>query len=298
MWLFAALASRILWSGCGATDQVLTRMHVQSRVFSVLVLNLCTYLPFGAVAYFLSAGIQWDMQTMLWCVGGQWIALVAVAPYYHCVQHEQSYNIIPYFEFTPVFLMLMAAAFLGETLAPLQILGAAIVILCGFAFSWDFAHGRIKRNILAWMCLSSLCYAFFQMCLKKAGTVEDAFAVAFYITVSEGVTGFIALFFLPRVRQSIMATMRASKGRSLHLSMLTSGLAFMGLVSITYAFQQAPTAGHVAALSGTQPFFAFALAVMLGRLLPGHFETIRLSRETKLKFFLIAGIFAGVYLLH
>lgn len=297
MWLFAALASRILWSGCGAVDQVLTRMHARQKVLSVLVLNLCTYLPFGVIAYFLSGGVRWDIECMAWSIGGQFIALAAVAPYYHCVQQEQSYNIVPYFEFTPVFLLIIAGIFLGEVLSPVQMAGALIVIACGFAFSWDFAHGRIKKHILGWMCLSSLCYAVFQLCLKKAGAIEDAFAVAFYVTVAEGIIGLLALAFLPRVRQSIVTTARGSSGRSLWLSCLTSGFAFMGLVSITYAFQHAPTAGHVAALSGTQPFFAFALAGVLGIWLPHHYERLSFTFETKVKLLLIAGIFLGVYLL-
>lgn len=297
MWLFAALASRILWSGCGAVDQVLTRMHPRDKVLSVLVLNLCTYLPFGAMAYFLSDGIEWNLECMAWSIGGQFIALAAVAPYYHCVQQEQSYNIVPYFEFTPVFLLIIAGLFLNEVLSSVQMLGAFIVIACGFAFSWDFTHGRIKKHILGWMCLSSFCYAVFQLCLKKAGAIEDAFTVAFYVILAEGIVGLLALSFLPRIRQSIVATARLSGGRSLWLSMLTSGFAFLGLASITYAFQYAPTAGHVAALSGTQPFFAFAIAVVLGKWLPHHFETLKLNHETRMKLFLICGIFAGVYLL-
>ncbi len=297
MWIFFALASRFLWSGCGVLDQVLSRAHMRHKVLTVLILQMCTYFPFALLAGVLSGDIHWSCTLFLWMTAALTAYTVGMLPYYKCLQHEQAYNIVPYFELTPVFLTIFALTLRHEHMTLQQMAGAGIVILCGFAFSWDFKHGAVKKNILALMGCSAFIFAMQQFCLKSASVAESAWTVTFYYTLGQSFIGFVMLALFKPARVEIIETYAATSGKTLLLAASSGGCAFLALASLTYAFKIAPSTGHVAALSGIQPFFSFLLAAVLGHRIPQHYETFVMDRELKLKMFLIVGIFAGIYLL-
>lgn len=294
MWVFFALASRFLWSGCGVLDQVLARAHGRHRVLSVLTLQLCAYLPFSLMAYFMLGGaVPWS----------PWIALAllvyvgALLPYYKALQSEQAYNIVPYFELTPVFLTLLALTLRHEQLSPVQGAAAALVVGCGFAFAWDFKHGRVKGRILAMMAVSALLAALQQFCFKSASETVTAWAVAFYYTLGQALLGLVMLAGIGPARREVVRVVKATAGRTLGLAAGSGLLSFLAMASLVEAFRTAPSTPHVAALSGTQPFFSFLLAAVLGGLIPKHYEPFVMDRELRVKMLLILGIFAGVYVL-
>jgi len=297
MWLFFALISRFLWSGGSAMDQVLSRAHCAHRTRSVVTLVYCAFLPFAACAYYLSAGTHVPPVLFFWVILGLLTHLLALLPYYKCLRQEQAYNIVPYMELTPVFLTILAMSLRHEHLTLLQISAALLVIFCGFAFSWDFEHGRVKKKILAYMALSSFLFAVTQFCIKSASALTDVWTVTFYFTLGQACVGLLMLAAFGRVRKTILNTCAATSGKTIFLALGSAFMSFLGFASITFAFKYAPTTGHVAALSGTQPFFSFLLAFPLAHLIPGHYEPVVRGRELHWKLFLLFGILFGIYLL-
>lgn len=297
MWVFFALASRFLWSGCGVLDQVLSRAHTRHRVLSSLTLQMCTFFPFSLIACYLSGHVHWSGELFLWVM----VALIAytlgMLPYYKVLQSEQAYNIVPYFELTPVFLTLFALTLRHEHMSLVQIAAAMLVILCGFAFSWDFRHGKVKGKILAMMTCSAFIFGMQQFCIKSASVAEDAWTVTFYYTMGQSFIGWLMFAAYKPGRKEIIRACKATSGKTLLLAAGSGGFSFLALASLTYAFKIAPSTGHVAALSGTQPLFSFVLAAILGHRIPQHFETFIMDWEMKLKILLILGIFVGIYVL-
>jgi drug/metabolite transporter (DMT)-like permease len=297
MWLFFALFSRFLWSGGSAIDQVLSRAHQHHRTRSVLTLCYCAYLPFSLVAYCLSDDIHVPPVFFGWLALGLAAHMLALLPYYKGMQREQAYNIVPYMELTPVFLTVLALTLRGEYLTPLQMAAGGAVILCGFAFSWDFAHGRFKKKLLLLMSLASFLFAIMQFSIKSASEIADVWTVTFYFTLCQSCIGFFMLAVFGKVRRSIVSACKATAGKTVLLALSGTSLSFLAFASLTYAFKTAPTTGHVAALSGTQPFFSFLLAFPLAHIIPKHYEPVIRGREMKLKMLLLFGILIGIYVL-
>jgi drug/metabolite transporter (DMT)-like permease len=297
MWLFFALFSRFIWSLGSAIDQVLSRAYPRHRTLSVLTLGYCAYIPFLGIAGILSADLRVPPALFVWVVIGLLAHMLALVPYYKCMRKEQAYNIVPYMELTPVFLTALAMSLRHEHLTLTQILAAALVIFCGFAFSWDFSEGRVKKKVLALMAGASFLFAVMQLCIKSATDLADVWAVTFYFMLAQSFVGLFMLAAFRGVRKSIVAACVATSGKTLFLTLGGALLSFAAFASITFAFKYAPTTGHVAALSGTQPFFSFLLAFPLAHLIPHHYEPVVKGRELKLKMFLLVGIFIGIYLL-
>jgi drug/metabolite transporter (DMT)-like permease len=297
MWVFFALLSRFLWSAGGMLDQVLTRAHLHHRVLSVLTLQMCTYLPFSLMACYLSGHVHWSGTLFLWVAGALTAYTVAMLPYYKALQAEQSYNIVPYFELTPVFLTILVLTLRHEHMSPVQLAAALLVISCGFAFSWDFKHGKVKERILALMGCSAFIFGLQQFCIKSASVAEDAWTVTFYYTLGQSFIGWLMFAVFKPGRKEIIRACKATAGKTVLFAAASGGFSFLAFASLTYAFKIAPSTGHVAALSGTQPLFSFLLAAILGHRIPQHFETFVLDWELKLKLLFILGIFCGIYIL-
>jgi hypothetical protein len=113
----------------------------------------------------------------------------------------------------------------------------------------------------------------------------------------EAAIAFCGLVIYGRARRSIIATAIETKGRSVMVAMLASALGLIGTAFISMAFSKAPTTGHVAALGPTMPFFSFFIAAVLGYVLTQHYQKVPFDGETKIKLFLLIGIFGGIYLL-
>lgn len=298
IWLFYALFSRLLWSACNAAEQVMNRSHKQSPVSSSFVLFLSLQFPLGILILFLNGfELQPNIHLLYWLIPGAALNMLAYIPFYKCLQTDDAHSVVPFFEFTPVFLIVLSCLFLQEVLTPLQIVGGLLVILCGFLFSWDFKKGHIRARTLFLMALSSFLFSVFQFCLRKVSDHADVWTVSGLCLTVIGFFG--CMFFITngKARRSIISTALATGGHNIKLASIANFFAFAGTSCLISAFQTAPSTGHVAALSGSQPFFSFFLAVVLGKIWANHYSAIVFDRETNIKLSLIVGIFGGIYML-
>jgi drug/metabolite transporter (DMT)-like permease len=297
MWIFLALLVRLIWASTNAVDQVLSRAHPKHSTIAALVVQYICFLPFAIIACLLSGSLQFHSAFLLFVLGGILGATFALIPYLRALQLEQAYDVVPYLELTPVFLIVFAYLFKAETLTSTQLVGAIIVIGSGFAFSWDFARGHFKGIVFALLTLASFLFALYQYSLSQANLYNDIWGVAACYYFGMSVIGLILFMALKNVREIVIETFVQTKGRTAILALSTNTLDIFAMATLLLAFRYAPTLGHVAALSGIQPLFSFLLAIPLAKIFPSHFEKVVFGRERFIKMALIIFIFFGVYLL-
>ena|GEM_PF-4355661 len=298
LWLFLAIIARFFWAGAGAVDQLISRAHKEDTLACATILYYVMMLPFALLLLSIS---DWQFEvTMPYiaCIAlAAAVNVMALIPYYKCLQADDAHAVMAYLELTPVCLMFLAYLVFGETMRPIQLAGAGIVIVCGFIFSWDFRHGHFRARSLMLMAIAAFLFAVYQLCLRWTGQIGDMWAVGGCLLLGEWTFGMLMFLLHKGARRSIIATARETKGRTLLLSLASGAFSMTGIVMIIKAFQLAPTTGHIAALGPTQPFFSFFLAAVLGLLLPKVYSHVPFDHETKIKLFLLVGIFGGIYLL-
>lgn len=297
MWIFFALISRFLWASCNAVDQTFSRAHTTEKTKSVLVLSCIFELPFGFFALYLAKDISFDLQVIQYLCAAIIAHLAALVPYFYCLQKEEAYNITPFMEVTPVFLILLSTLLNNESLTYVQLLGGVLIIGSGFSFSWDFKNSKIKTSVLWPMICCCLLFAVAQFSLSLAARHIDVWHITGFMMTGNGLVGVIVFLLMPKVRQSIMTAAKKTKGGTAGMAAVSNLFSFLALASITVAFATAPSTGHVASLSGTQPFFSFLIALVLARFVPRYYEKIIFNAELKVKLGLLAFILLGIYLL-
>jgi len=299
MWIVLALMVRLLWAGTNATDQILSRIHPRHKTLAALVLQFTCYVPCAAVAWAFAGSFVLSTELVLYCAVAVVAGIAGMIPYLVILQGEESYNVVPYLELTPVFFIALAYIANGEVLAPIQLAGAVIVILSGFLFSWDFENTHFKVKPLIYLSASSLCWAGFQYAMSRAQAIAGGVwpVLALQYTLAS-IIGLALFTIFGDVRKTVVETLVATKGRSSFPALLTSVLEVAANGCLLLAFRYAPTPDHVAALSGVQPLFSFALALPLARLFPRHFSKMTLDQQALAKLTLIISIGFGVYLLN
>jgi len=296
-WMFFALASRFLWAGSNAMDQILSRAHKENKTAAVIALSFIAQAPFGVAALWTGGWPAYDGKILWWFALGIAADFLSYLPYYKCMQEEEARNIVPYLELGPVFLMILALVLRGESLSFIQAAGALTVIACGFLFSWDFTHGRLKLRVLGLMGLAAFFFALNQFAVRMVSDEASDWTVAGCFLLGQSVAGFLLLAARPQVRRSVREGLIRTRGGSAALALAEAVFSFLALLSLVLAFKSAPSTAHVAGLSGVQPFFSLFLAVLLARALPKHFGQVPFDRETKAKLFLLLGILLGAWLL-
>lgn len=297
MWVVFAILARVFWAMTNAVDQVLARAHPAQGPYAALILEFLGRLPCAVIIYLLCGPFRMPASGAIYAAGAVLGITLGLLPYFITLRREHAHDVTPYLELTPVFLIILAYVFKGEILTPTQLAGAAIVVVSGFLFSWDFTHGHFKTAIFAVLALASLFFAFQQYYLSQAEVFAGIWAAAAYYYFGCGLVGLTVFLAWKDLRKTVISTLVRSRGKTALLTLATNILSMLGIVTLLQAFRLAPTLGHVAALSGTQPIFSFALAWPLAKYLPGHFSEITFDRARLVKLISVGAIAVGICLL-
>ncbi len=291
-WFFYAVMARLFWAGCNLSDHYVTRRMEGAAPFTMVVAICLFIFPImAALAVFYRLPVLPPGQEMIWIVAGAAISLLGTIPYLAALRRDEAYNITPLFEFTPVFVMILGFALLGENMGVLKFLLGAGCIAAGFFFLWDFERGHIRTKTLALMIGSALCYAVFQIIIRHRIETIDAYDFFFWLYLSIGVLSVVAGIFTGDLAKTFHAY-RAQKHRLAIPSFATEAMSTVANFCIIVAMATAPTAGHVAALSGLQPVFVFTLSQILSYTMPGHYPRLGWTRDVQIKLALLAVMIA------
>lgn len=297
-WLLLAVFVRFLWACTNMIDQHVSRYLGADAVLSVVLLQNMMALP-SALIMMMIVGVPAypGLDSLLWISMGAAVSLLAVIPYLCVLQIDEARNISPLFEFTPILVMLMAWAILGEVMAAHQMVGALIVIICGFLFMWDFNHNRIKQKTLALMLVASFFYALAQLALRHVSQDMNPWDVAIFFSAGYFTGGIVLSLIRPQTARALWQGIKKGKGTLLGWASLEEMFSRVAFVCLVYAFALAPTAGHVAALSAMQPVFVMMLAVIMGGFSHHHFPKVKWDKDVQVKTALLIVMMGGILLL-
>jgi uncharacterized membrane protein len=298
-WFVYAILARLFWGFCNLLDQYITRYFGNKSIVAPLLVEYFAVVPITIVMGFLiDRPLALTTSSLFWLGLGAVTNIIALVPYFLAIKQDEMHNIAPFFELTPVFVTIFAYLLLGDTIAPLQMVGAALIIGCSALLAWDFKRGRIRKLTLTLLVAAALLWASGQLSLRFVAPHESAWRILFYFCLIHSVlTPFIWLFTPKATQRLVKDVLRQTNGKILLPAFAEELCLVIAEVFIITAYAQAPGAGYVAALSGLQSVFILLTTLALGLLGVHHFERLVWDREMKIKCVLLAGIVAGTYLL-
>jgi drug/metabolite transporter (DMT)-like permease len=231
-------------------------------------------------------------------VGGA-LNITGVVLSLYAMHQDQASVVSTLFQMIPVFNYVLAYLVLGETLTPVQVVAAVLILVGAVLVSLDLTGSRIrlKRSVFLQMALASLLIAANAVLFKTVALAEEFWVSTFWSYVSLALVG-IALFGLVRTyREQFLRTLRLNSVPVIGLNVFNELLAVVGYVMISYATLLVPIA-LVSVLSGFQPMMVFLIGALLTLALPRLGREDLSGRQVAQKLAAMAIILVGTWLLH
>lgn len=265
-WLLYAIASPALYAVTNYIDKFL----VEKRIRNPLLVPTFAGLIILALGILILAIKHFPILTLMPLVlillSGI-LLFIYLIPYFQALVMEETSRIVPLFEASPIFVLLMSYLFLGESLSMKQLFGFALILIGGFAISSKKIDLKIfiPRKTFWLMMVSSLLWSLTVILFKFVVISSDFWTTFAYESIGTGLASIVVL--IVKWREIRLFVKRSFKGDILILFILNSIFGVIAQYSFSVAILLAPAA-LVSVIGGTQPFFVLVFGVFLSLFFP------------------------------
>lgn len=265
-WIFFAILPRALWAINNVIDKTLVEKHVRSPyVFSFFeallgILIVLSLVPFQG---FSLPPIAFIFATLL---GGA-LYTYGLIPYYQALSFEEASRVIPVWQVTSVFVLVLSALTIGETISTYDLIAFFLLLVGGILVSARNIEGKIKISKAFWLILASSAIFAISTVLLKYVYQHIRYFDAFLLIRMGGFLATLPLLLSAKTRHGITVTMRSTNSSIKGLFVANELINFLAIGSIEFAYVFGP-ASLISALNASQPVFLLILSVILSLWFP------------------------------
>lgn len=266
-WILFSLIARAFWAGDNIVDKLLIGKYIKNPYILTLLGGIAPFII--SILILLVYKLEWIglIPTIVILLAGI-IQILAVFAFYKALAKEEVSRVIPLFQFTPVFVLILSAILLKENLTPNQYIGFILILLGGFFISLKKIEGIFKlRKAFWWMILSSAIYGVQAIMIKSLYANYSYFNLTFYHGIGIFIPTFALLTFSSKSRNSFTREFS---------NLNITGWLIVGLASVfiagaylsgLWAFRTG-SASLISVLRGFQSIFVFIFSLVLSIWLP------------------------------
>ena len=296
-WLFFALAANIFYTGVTVFDQFLRKKHIANSISATALWLLLFFFIWLAIIPFVGISLPALPQLVAGLLAGFLIVFTTII-YFHTLNEEEASSIMPIWQFSSVFVLLLSIAFLGEKLLSKHYAGFALILVASLLLSIRKTAGGLKvRKTVLLVSAASVIWAI-HIVLAKYFFLTESFWNGFFWMPLGSFIGGIALLFIPKAFAGFKSEL-ASVVKNRQAALVLAGSTLMTLaadLSSLTALKRGP-ASLVSIAGATQLMFLFILTVLLSRFFPNILKE-RIDRKTLItKGMAISLMMLGIYLI-
>jgi uncharacterized membrane protein len=272
-WLAPAIGSPATFSIVTFGDKaILSRFGLSSSSLTLFVgLNQAL---FGTVVLFFAPLNGIDVGDVLGGLGSGVFQGLGLILMFFMLKREEASRVIPVFQTSPIFVALLATAFLDDSISVIQWMAVLLAVVGAIAASTtrSSVSGSFRpRPIFGVLILAAASVAVSQIFLEIA---TDEMSVWNTVTLRGwGMAGVMSIAFARRTNlQELGSFLMVPKHGGLLI--LTEGvLAVAASVQLIFAISRGPVS-LVAAIFGTRPGFMFVLGLVGSKVYPSFFDEV------------------------
>jgi len=264
-WVLYSIIAVLIWSVVNIVDKHVLTKHVKSPFLPLMILGIIGIIASVFVYFFLGFKSLSSINILLALLAGVFYALMSFL-YYEAVQLEEISRIIPLFNLSMIFTLVIATIFLNEVFTLIKYVGIFLLFIGSILVSIKKIT-IIKFGKAFWLLvLSSFFLSFNQVITKYLLGFTDYWTVFSWTRI--GVFIFlIPLFviYLPKISELI--TPKKSAGKIIGIISANEFVNIFGVISFTIAASYG-FISLVNALTSTQPLVVLIIAVLLSIFYP------------------------------
>jgi len=276
-WVTLALLASLMWAVSNLIDKYVLEKWLKNPLLS---LDVIFFVEIAAVAIvYFSHGLPpiSAMNLMLVVIAGA-LGMMGAVFYFMALNIEEVSRIVPLFNISPLFILVLAAVFLGEVFTTGKYLGIALLIMGSVMITLRkveskrrFHWGKPTWLMLACLITGSVTRVITKYLLRYA----DFWSIFGYLRLSSALV-LIPFFFM--TRKQLAATAKRHGRRVIGLIALSEVFAVVALCLFTIAISLGPVT-LVNSLGALQPLFVLVIMVMFSNFFP-HILKEEVDRHT------------------
>ncbi|MCE9548881.1 DMT family transporter [Candidatus Nomurabacteria bacterium] len=289
-WFLIALLNPILHAGVNHLDKYLISKYFRniqvgsfvifSGLFSVILLPIVIFLSHAPFSITISNGL-------ILAVNGT-LVVIGVMSYLYALNEDETSFVVPLFQITPIFGLILSFLFLGEVVQFSNIMGAIVVLFGSAVLSLDIKGEKFKfkKKVVFFMLIACLCYAINIVIFKSIALDNGFWESLIWDLVGKIIFAIFLFTFINSFRSAFLTVLQTYKLKFVLLTGLDEMLTIFGDWALVFSALMAPVF-FVQLVSATQPIFVFIFGVILTFLYP---QIGREILERKLLFQKLFGI--------
>lgn len=292
-WIFLSLLAPLFWASSNFVDKYILGKYTKG-IFDFVFFSTITSWFFFAVIFLFVGTPELSVYSLIPIATGM-ILIYSYGFYGKALEQGDTSSLVILFKLIPVVTVILAFAFLGQTLSSNELIGFVIVLAGATIISFEKTKGIFIKGfgmILIAILMWSVMTLFIDYGLTKM-SFWDYFMLDNLGSALAGLT----MFIIPSIRRQVIEGIKTAQlGKYIWFSW-NNVLDFFGQLSIKKALAIAPSAGLVTVVMQVQSFYAIMIGVLLTLLIPNIIKE-DISTNTLVKKIVGAVImFLGVYIL-
>ena len=292
-WIFLSLLAPLFWASSNFVDKYILGKYTKG-IFDFVFFSTITSWLFFAVIFLFIGTPELSVYSLIPIATGM-ILIYSYGFYGKALEQGDTSSLVILFKLIPVVTVILAFAFLGQTLSSNELVGFVIVLAGATIISFEKTKGIFIKGfgmILIAILMWSVMTLFIDYGLTKM-SFWDYFMLDNFGSALAGLT----MFIIPSIRRQVIEGIKTAQlGKYIWFSW-NNVLDFFGQMSIKKALAIAPSAGLVTVVMQVQSFYAIIIGVLLTLLIPNIIKE-DISTNTLVKKIVGAVImFLGVYIL-
>lgn len=296
MGIFFAVLSPLIFAINNFFDKFFLEKYKISPVVMTIINGLSGFIS-GLIVLFFTGFYFLNLNLIAIILTSGFLMIICLIFYYKALFTDETSRVVPLFQFTPIFVLIMGFLFLGEKLFAQQYLGSAIIITGAFMISLEKFDMKIFkiRPAFWYMVAASFLYAV-SLVLYKFGVEE----IPFWHTLPyEGLgmaLGALTVYLYGNNGKTFLREMKRFRKKGYFLLSLNESI-YVSARYVTYFALSLISASLVNILLGLQPLFALICGIILSIWFPKILTEVINKKVLFQKIISIVLIFAGLYLI-
>ena len=291
-WVFYAIISAILWAVSNVLDKLILTKWVKNPSIPIIIYSIVGTIFGGFIYFFHGFSSLSNLNVFLALLSGVFLFGGATF-YFKAIQFEEISRIVPIFYFTPGFIAILAAIFLGEIFA-LEIYFGIFLLIFGAILITSKNLKKITFGKPFWlMTTAALITSVYSVLTKYLLSFADFWTVFAYSVLGASVTSIPLII---RNYKELIQNVKDSKGVCLYFMFVSETTNAVGLLIFTFA-KETGYVTLVNALSSIQPFLVLFIMVLLSLFLPKILKEEISKKTVARKFIAIVLMFIGVMII-
>jgi len=291
-WVIFSVLAALGWSVVNIIDKYVLSKWIREPFIVLIIIGIIGLIS-GIGIYFLYGFQPLSWTNILITLLAGILHLGSYAFYFKALKIEEVSRVVPLFYLSPLFILFLAAIFLGEIFTPLKYLGIGLLLAGAILISLkDFSKISFGKAFYL-MIGSAFLLALNSILIKYLLGFANYWTIFAWERIGNAIATIIIVYlYLPE----LIATVKKYGARVLTILSMTEILNLLALLLITIA----TSVGYVTlvnALASIQPFFVLLITVILSVFYPYILKEEIKKSVVFLKLLAIVLMFVGALLI-